>query len=231
MSACIQQLTPTKTLNPENNPYVKLLLEDFSHCALDEEDAPKNKGRWADFYSPKTFSHVDLEIGTGNGLHFAHRAQNHPERLLLGIELKFKPLIQSIRRAQLQSPTKNSVIMRYNAYRIEELFVENELNDVFIHHPDPWPKKKQWKHRLLQAEYLEKLFKIQKTGSILDFKTDSQCYFEWVTPILEASPYKIIKYTLDLHNSEYAKDNFETHFEKIFLRKGQPIYYAQMVKS
>jgi tRNA (guanine-N7-)-methyltransferase len=231
MSACKNELTPTKTLNSDNNPYVKMLLEDFSHCALDEERAPQFKGKWSDFYSEQKFNHVDLEIGTGNGLHFAHRAALEPKRLLLGIEIKFKPLIQSIRRAHKNSPTKNSVMMRYNAYRLEDLFVEGEINDVFIHHPDPWPKKKQVKHRLLQPEYLEKLYKMQKPGSILDFKTDSVDYFEWATPILEASPYKIIKYTKDLHNSEYAKDNFETHFEKIFLRKGQPIFYAQMIKE
>ncbi len=230
MSACKDQLTPTKTLNSDNNPYVKMLLEDFAHCALDEERAPTHKGLWRQFYEPKKYTEVDLEIGTGNGLHFAHRASKYPDRLLVGIEIKFKPLIQAIRRAQKNSETKNSVILRYNAYRIEDLFTEGELRDVFIHHPDPWPKKKQWKHRLLQPEYLAKLFKIQQSGGILDFKTDSLSYFDWVTPILEESSYKIIKFTKDLHNSEYATDNFQTHFEKIFLRKGQPIYYAQLLR-
>lgn len=231
MSACKDQLTPTKTLNSDNNIYVKMLLEDFSHCALDEERAPTYKGRWLDFYSSKNFKEVDLEIGTGNGLHFAHRAAMYPDRLLVGIEIKFKPLIQAIRRAQKDSEAKNSVILRYNAYHVENLFQPGELKDIFIHHPDPWPKKKQVKHRLMQPEYLEKLFAIQKSGGILDFKTDSKDYFEWVTPILKSSPYKIIKFTDDLHNSEFAADNFQTHFEKIFLRKGQPIYYAQMLRE
>lgn len=71
MSACKNQLTPTKTLNSANNVYVKMLLEDFAHCALDEERAPLNKGKWAEFYAPQSFKAVDLEIGTGNGLHFS----------------------------------------------------------------------------------------------------------------------------------------------------------------
>ncbi len=264
MSACKSQLTPTKTLNSDNNRFVKMLLEDFSHCALDEERAPKFKGKWAKFYKSHSsealgvegnslenlsgggaieqdrpsakaatsseFKTVDLEIGTGNGLHFAHRANTNPDRLLLGIEIKFKPLIQSIRRAYKYSEVKNSIMMRYNAYNIEELFHEGELTDIFIHHPDPWPKKKQIKHRLLQPEYLDKLYSIQKNNGILDFKTDSADYFEWVTPILKSSKYKIIKFTKDLHNSEFAEGNFETHFEKIFLKKGQPIFYAQMLR-
>ena len=208
-----------------------MLLEDFSDYAIDETQAPEFKGKWSTFYKDQDFKSIDLEIGTGNGLHFAHRATQNPDRLVLGIEIKFKPLIQSIRRARLESETLNSVMMRFNAYKIEELFSENEINNIYIHHPDPWPKKKHWKHRLIQPAYLEKIFKVQKPGSFLDFKTDSKCYFDWATPIFKNSPYKITRYSEDLHNSDYASENFVTHFEKIFLRKGQPIYYARLVKK
>lgn len=230
MSACKNNLSPTRTLNPIHNPYVKMLLEDFSDCALDEVRALDFKGKWAEFYSDQKFEAVDLEIGTGNGLHFAHRSLTNPERLILGIEIKFKPLIQTIRRARLNADSTNSVMMRYNAYKIEDLFENGELNNVYIHHPDPWPKKKHWKHRLIQTSYLQKLYQIQKPGSFVDFKTDSKCYFDWASEIFKTGPYQITRYTEDLHNSEYASENFVTHFEKIFLRKGQPIYYARLTK-
>lgn len=207
-----------------------MLLEDFSDCALDEVRALDFKGQWANFFPQQKFEYVDLEIGTGNGLHFAHRSLSHPERLMLGIEIKFKPLIQTIRRARLYAEKQNAVMMRFNAYQIENLFQDNEINNIYIHHPDPWPKQKHWKHRLIQTEYLERLHKIQKVGSFIDFKTDSKCYFDWATEIFKSSPYKVTKYTTDLHHSEFAKDNFVTHFEKIFLKKGQPIFYAQLTK-
>ncbi len=230
MSACKNNLPPTRTLNPLHNPYVKMLLEDFSDCALDEVRAQEFKGKWANFYKDQKFDSVDLEIGTGNGLHFAHRSLMNPERLILGIEIKFKPLIQTIRRARLNADSTNSVMMRYNAYKIEDLFDLGELNNVYIHHPDPWPKKKHWKHRLIQTTYLEKLFQIQKPGSFVDFKTDSKCYFDWATEIFKTGPYQVTRYTDDLHNSDFALENFVTHFEQIFLRKGQPIYYARLSK-
>lgn len=231
MSAVKDHIALTKSLNPEHNPYVKMLLNDFSDHALDEERAPTFKGNWKKFYPEQSFDKVDLEIGTGNGLHFAHRAQSHPNRLLLGIEIKFKPLVQSIRRALKNNTTKNAVMMRYNACLIQDLFGDEELDDVFIHHPDPWLKKKQWKHRLIQSEYLKHLYRIQKPGTLIEFKTDSEDYFNWAVPMFKDSPYEMLKYTKDLHSSDYAADNFVTYFEKIFIKKQQPIYYTQLRKN
>ncbi len=65
---------------------------------------------------------VDLEIGTGNGLYFAHRAINFPNRCLIGLELRYKPLIQSIRRV-IKAGHGNARVARYNAYLLPELFV------------------------------------------------------------------------------------------------------------
>lgn len=231
MNGCQATLVPSKDLNPENNPYVKLLLEDFSHRAFDEEKAPKCKGQWSKAIDGKSFHQVDLEIGTGNGYHFAHRSSENQDRLLVGIEIRFKPLIQAIRRAIKAGAKDNAIMVRYNAYQIEELFAEQELNDVYIHHPDPWPKKKHWKHRLIQPEFLDKLFTMQKPGSVLEFKTDSKDYFFWAKEIFAQSKYRQIAYTEDLHRSEYADTNFITHFEKIFLKQNLPIYYIKLQKE
>lgn len=231
MNGCQANIAPTHVLNTGKNPYVKMLLEDYSYRALDEVRAPLHKGQWATAISGKTFTKVDLEIGTGNGYHFADRASKNTDRLLVGIEIRFKPLIQAIRRAINLGAKDNALMLRYNAYRLEDLFTEQELNDVYIHHPDPWPKKKHWKHRLIQDEFLAKLYKMQKPGSILEFKTDSQDYFMWATEIFKRGPYKMMAYTEDLHNSEWASLNFVTHFEKIFLRQGLPIYYTKLIKE
>lgn len=231
MSACIPELTPTKSLNPANNQYVKMLLEDFADRAFDEEKAIEFKGKWKQVLTGKTYDKVDLEIGTGNGYHFANRSSKDTERLLLGIEIKFKPLVQAIRRALKEGAENNAFMMRFNAYQIQRLFEKEEIDNIYIHHPDPWPKKRNWKHRLIQNEYMDKLFEIQKPGSIIEFKTDSKDYFFWSKEIFEKSKYKVIAYTEDLHHSEFADQNFVTHFETIFLRKGQPIYYTQLLKE
>ena len=222
------QLSKTRDL-PFPNEYVKALLGECSEWAFDEERVLSFKGRWRGEFKVPNDTPVDLEIGTGNGYHFAWRAENNPERMLVGLELKYKPLIQSIRRARRAECT-NARMARYNAVLLKDLFEPGELDNVFIHHPDPWLKLSQNKHRLIQDKFLKDMFDLQKAGTEVEFKTDSEDYFDWALPLFEQSPYKVIGWTRDLHNSEFSERNFVTQFENIFLRKGQPIYYALLAK-
>lgn len=221
------RLSRTRTI-PVPNEYVLAISGECAGWSYDEEKAPEFKGRWREAaFGVDAEAPLDLEIGTGNGLHFAHHALTNPKRQLLGIELKYKPLIQTVRRA-LRDGSKNMRVARYNAYLAHELFAEKELNDVIIFFPDPWEKLRQQKHRLIQDEFLVRMHAIQRPGSRLLFKTDSQDYFQWAVKKFESSPYKIEACTNDLHASEYASTNFITQFESIFLRQGLKIGYAAL---
>ena len=216
---------------PLPSVYVQALDGEFSEHAFNEERALEYKGCWrSKVYGKSESTPLDLEIGTGNGYHFAHFAKQNPERLLLGIELKYKPLIQSIRRA-LREGSLNAKILRYNARYIEDLFVEGELDNVIIHFPDPWEgKKSRKKNRLIQPLFLEKLYKVQKENRIVDFKTDCLDYFNEALKIFELSNYKVTAITRDLHNSEFEQENFITGFERIFINKGLKINYLRAEK-
>lgn len=219
------RLAATKTL-PNPTEYVLALNGQYADWAFDEERAKERRGKWRESLDWGEASSLDLEIGTGNGTFFAHRASQHPERALVGIEIKFKPLIQSIRRA-LHTGAKNARIARYDAACLEDLFAPGELNHVFIHHPDPWPRKRDSKHRLIQDDFLNTLHELMRPGSYVNFKTDSLDYFEWSMPIIERSKFQITRLTRDLHASAWAEENFVTHFERLFLQKQQPIHYCR----
>lgn len=216
-----------------DNPteYVLALQGEYSDYAFDEERAPKFKGVWRKEVFRVTEDHpLDLEVGTGNGYHFAHLAKSHPERSLVGLELKFKPLIQSIRRAR-KNGSENARIVRYDAHRVDHMFKEGELNNVYIHFPDPWSKKRHWKNRIIQTDYLLLLHSLMKPGSFLDFKTDNLDYFEWAIERFHASPFKVIRETRDLHKSDWKDDNFITGFERIFLQQGLLINHCRMIRE
>lgn len=224
------KLKPVKDISKPNH-YIEALLLECKDWAYTEAIAPTLKGQWRE----KAFNingpiKMDLEIGTGNGLFFAHRAQSCPDRMLIGIERKFKPLIQSIRRA-LRNESTNARMVRYDAHCPWDLFAENEINDIFIHFPDPWEKKKWNKNRLIQKEFLERLNKLQMEESLIEFKTDHKEYFEWALKIFKESPYQVQAVSFDLHNSDWASTNFVTQFESLFLRNEQPIYFARFYKS
>ncbi len=229
VSSSRRQINITNDL-PRQNAYTLALNGEYSHVAFDEVRAPGNKGQWrTSVFKTESPLPMDLEVGTGNGTYFAHHAKQNPDRLLVGLELKYKPLVQSIRRA-LNAGCNNAAIARFHAFNIDELFVEGEIDNVYIHFPDPWTSPKKPKNRFVCKQNLELLFRLQKPGSFINFKTDSLVYFLWAMDEIRQSPYKIIFETQDLHNSEMKSENFETAFEKIFLREGIKINFVRLQK-
>jgi tRNA (guanine-N7-)-methyltransferase len=204
-------------------------LHGYPQFAFDEERCLTLKGRWRDlaFQQSRDFP-LDVEIGTGIGQFFAARSRAEPGRGLVGFELKYKPLIQSIRRA-LRAQALNARVVRYNARLLRDVFCPDEINDVFIHFPDPWHKKRGTeKHRLLEGGFLDELYGLQRPGSFVDFKTDSRVYMEMAIEKATKSLYTIERQTFDLHRSSWAAENFRTPFEEYFLRDGVPINYLRL---
>lgn len=224
----IGRVNITRTL-PRPNQYTLALDGEFRDQAFNEERAPLNKGKWKALFNDPSLP-LDLEIGTGAGYFFENQAIKHPERNLVGIEIKYKPLIQTIRRT-LRKGAKNAVVTRFHAFDVDQLFEEGELNNVFVHFPDPWVTPKKPKNRFVQIRNLDILFNLQKPGSFVEFKTDSLAYFEWALEEIKQSRYKVEYVTFDLHQSEKAPENFITGFESIFIKQGIKINYILLRKE
>lgn len=217
---------------PKPNAYALALDNEFRDYAFNEERSPLNKGRWRDsVFKTSEEKAMDIEIGTGTGMHFAHHAQKFPDRYLVGLELKYKPLIQSIRRSQLNG-LRNSAICRYHAFDLDLLFAPNEVNDVYIHFPDPWVTPRKPKNRVVSLKILDALYAMQRPGSFLEFKTDSREYFLWSLDEIKQSKYKIEFQTLNLYQDggTYFENNFSTTFEKIFVKQGIEINYIKLLR-
>ncbi len=213
----------------ETNPYVELMYTEFKDWSFDKQ-AVENKGKWREeVFECGPEVPIDLEIGTGNGTHFAQLTESHPERKFIGLELKFKTLVQSIRRS-LRAGCRNARMARIRAEKITELFAPEEINNVYIHFPDPWPKPRHHKNRLIQTQFLLDMYSVMKPGSFVEFKTDDYPYFRWAVQYFRKSPFTISFYSEDLHKSSRQKQNFVTHFESLFLNKGQPIYICVLGK-
>lgn len=216
---------------PTHTEYTKALLNDYPQNAFCEQKAPTFKSKWRELAFQVNEDHpMDLEIGTGNGFHFSHYVQNNPDRAIVGLELKYKPLIQTVRRA-LDCENKKFIMARYDARCIDDLFAEGELNNVYIHFPDPWAKDRQVKHRTLQTPFLNYIYKLQRSASFLEFKTDHEGYFHAVRDCIKDTNYEMTRYTEDLHNSEWASENFQTHFEKLWTSKGLKSYMLRLEKK
>ena len=193
--------------------------------------ASGNKGKWrSHVFKCEDHKPLDLEIGTGNGFHFAQLTKTHPQRNFIGLELKYKPLVQSIRRS-LRAQCTNSRMARFHAHGVGDLFGPGEINNVYIHFPDPWPKKRHHKNRLIQPLFLSHLYQVMREGGFVEFKTDNHPYFQWAIRCFRESPFVLSFFTENLHQSFRRNQNFVTHFESLFLAKGQPIHCCRLQKT
>jgi tRNA (guanine-N7-)-methyltransferase len=215
---------------PEHfNRYAVMADQDYAQWVYTEPRAAKQKGEWRHAFGIAEEDPIDLEVGIGNGFFFEHLCRSNPEKHFLGVELKFKPLIQTIKRV-LRAGNKNGRVIRYDATDLDEIFAPNELNNVFIFFPDPWPKKRHHKNRLLTFAFFMTLFHLQRPGSTLEIKTDSEEYFQWILERVPTTPYEVEAQTDNLHESGWASGNFLTHFEKLWSGKGLKTHYLKLRK-
>lgn len=206
--------------------YVLALLNELSDWAFDEQRAPPFKGRWRSLFKAPEDRPLDLEIGTGNGIHLAWRAFHHPDRLIIGIELKFKPLIQTVRRA-LRLGCVNAIGVRYHAFNLDELFEENEIDDLYIFFPDPWVTPRKPKNRIINPRTAVLYALLQKPNARLYLKTDNSEMYQWCLQCLEKSPYEVQVACENLHRSPWSLKHPITQFEQIFIRQKLPIFYIE----
>jgi tRNA (guanine-N7-)-methyltransferase len=129
-----------------------------------------------------------MEIGFGNGDHLAALAQAHPECDYLGVEVH-RPGVGHLLLAIERHEFTNLRIVCHDAVEVlEQQIPLRSLDEVIILFPDPWPKKRHHKRRLIQAPFVALLVERLKTGGLLRLATDWQAYAEQMLEVLDAAP-------------------------------------------
>jgi tRNA (guanine-N7-)-methyltransferase len=119
-----------------------------------------------------------LEIGCGNGHFLAAYASAHPDQPCIGIDLRRERIAKALHKRDRAS-LGNLQFLRCEAGDfLHEMPAGTGLLDSYILFPDPWPKKRHHKHRLLKLEFLGELAARAGRGSRLFFRTDYKPYFD-----------------------------------------------------
>ena len=172
------------------------------------------------FDSPGPF---ELEIGCGKGGCLLSRARVHPQIRFLGIEWAnefFKYAADRMVRWGLT----NVRLMRTDAKH----FVMGNLpaacvNVLHLYHPDPWPKKRHHKRRLVQAEFVEAAIRAIVPGGRWLVQTDHAEYFEQIERLLTARP-ELVRIEWDDTQADPGSDWKGTNFEVKYAREGRAIF-------
>lgn len=130
-------------------------------------------------------AHRILEIGFGMGGATAQIAQANPGQDYLGIEVHTPGVGNLLKLMQEQGLTNLRVIQHDAVEVLQHMIADGALNGVHIFFPDPWPKKRHHKRRLLQAEFVALLCRKLKPGGYLHFATDWEEYAQWTLEVLQ----------------------------------------------
>ena len=129
-----------------------------------------------------------LEIGFGMGDSLAQMAQEHPDWNYLGVEVH-RPGVGHILLLTEKLKLNNLKIIHADVMDVLENLPEDILlQGVQIFFPDPWPKKRHHKRRLVQAAFIEKLILKIKPGGFIHLATDWEDYATWMMEVLSHTP-------------------------------------------
>lgn len=129
---------------------------------------------------------VVLEIGFGNGESLATMAEHDPERNWLGIEVH-RPGVGHLLLEIERRGIENLRLMRHDALEVlEQGFAPASLERVQLFFPDPWPKRRHHKRRILNARLIAQLTRCLRPGGIFHAATDWEPYAEQMLDTLDA---------------------------------------------
>jgi tRNA (guanine-N7-)-methyltransferase len=121
---------------------------------------------------------VVLEIGFGGGEHLAAQAAHHPDTAYIGVE-PFLNGVGSCLRHLEDAKLTNVRLHMGDARDVLAALPAGSLAGVYILFPDPWPKTRHHKRRLIQMDFIASLARVLKPGAEVRFATDWADYADW----------------------------------------------------
>lgn len=169
---------------------------------------------------------IYLEIGCGAGEHVNYQAEHHPETGYIAVE----PFLNGRARLIVDAVEHGHSNIRVSDKDVRTLlpsFPEDSLDGVYILYPDPWPKTRHEKRRLIQSDFLGDLARVMKSDAPLRIASDDPQYQEWIWKVCQESPYFSV---LAGNRYDYTTPYevwTSTRYEKKALREGrQPLYFT-----
>lgn len=169
------------------------------------------------------FAPIELEIGCGKGGFLLRQAQTHPDRNYVGIEWANKFFKYAADR-MARWGVANVRLMRTDAREfVMTRLAAGSLSALHIYHPDPWPKKRHLRRRLIQPAFMDAAIRALASGSRLAIQTDHADYFEQIKEVTAA---RFELEPVDFRDEDFgtADGEVKTNFEIKYIREGRPIH-------
>ena len=159
----------------------KAIRENFQKHAVIFENKLTN---FSDLFKNKN-SELILEIGFGMGTSTAEIAKSNLNKNYIAIEVH-SPGVGNLLKLIQESDIQNLKIIQHDAVEVLNLMIKNDsLDGIHIFFPDPWPKKRHHKRRLIQSNLLKLIAQKIKKSGYLHIATDWEDYALWIIDLLD----------------------------------------------
>lgn len=167
-----------------------------------------------------------LEIGFGDGNFLIHRAKERPDLNHIGIEIKRSRFVRAVNNLLRQEINNVKLLHMDATIALDEVFKPRTFIEVYINFPDPWPKDRHKKHRIIDDFFLDKLSTIMKPRGLLEIASDHRDYVEHILTVFNRNSrfknsFKSPGYTNKLTNRPLTK--YEIEYRML----GREIFYLR----
>lgn len=173
---------------------------------------------------------LSLEIGFGEGDFLIELAKYSSNINFVGIEIKknrFKKAIRQAYKLKLQ----NIKFMHMDAsIDLLQIFNKYSFNKIYINFPDPWPKKRHKKHRIINKEFLNQVFEITNKNCYIEIASDHKEYIDSISGFFNDTRAYILKSKLVIFSKSSKLLRSTTKFERQFINQRREIYYLSYIK-
>lgn len=186
------------------------------------------KGKWNQEIF-KNNNPIVLELGCGKGEYSVGLAQKYPNKNFIGIDIKGARFWRGAKTA-IEENLTNVAFIRTQIELIEFIFAEKEVDEIWITFPDPQIKYKRTKHRLTNAEFLQRYKKILKNDGIVHLKTDSEFMHGYTLGLLHGQNHEVLYANHNVYKNEGAPEvvtSIQTFYEQQYLEENKAITYMQ----
>ena len=148
-----------------------------------------------------------LEIGIGMGENLIYLSKKNTQTNIIGVDPFMNGMV-NVSDYSISNNIKNIYLYPFVFQKFLNKFKKLRFNEIYVLFPDPWPKKRHQKRRLVNIDFLKKILKILKKNGKFIFSTDNISYFENVKTILKNTlkiKIKIIKRVITIKTKYYLK--------------------------
>lgn len=168
---------------------------------------------------------LEIELGSGDGSFLIQYAQCNPHLNLIGVERLLGRLQKTDRKARRVGISNIRVVQIESSYFLRHLLPAGAAQALHIYFPDPWPKKKHRRHRLINEEFPAIAHRALSAQGRVHLRTDDSDYFTQIQEVFAASP---LFRQIETPNQLLE---IQTDFETEFRAKGIPVLEVSYAKA